>query len=85
MSKTQGKKNIVGLKELRENIEEYISRVDKGESFTIIRRSKPVFKITPLDVWGDEGIWETVADFTEINKEGVSAKDVLRVLKKINA
>ena len=79
MSKIQVKKNIVGLKELRENIGKYISRVDKGESFTIIRRSKPVFKITPLDVW------ETVADFTEINKEGVPAKDVLKVLKKLNA
>ena len=74
--------NIIGLKELRENIDKYITQIKKGESFLVVWKSKPVFKIiSPLV----EENWETVADFTTINKNGVSAKDILRVLQKINA
>src|SRR3989304_5550455 len=47
MAKVISKGEIVGVKELRENLEKYINRVNKGESFTVVRRSKPVFKISP--------------------------------------
>lgn len=77
------KTNIVGLKELREDTEKYISQVEKGRSFTVVRRSKPIFKISPVDEWGDEGVWETVADFRKINPKGVPALDILRALKKL--
>jgi len=62
--------NIVGLKELRENIERYITQVRRGQSFIVIRRSTPVFKITP-PLTTDEGIWEEVVDFTKIKKGGI--------------
>lgn len=75
---------IVGVKELRHNLDKYITEVGKGRSFTVVRRSRPVFKISPIDEWGDAGIWETVVDLRTINKDGVSAKDVLRALKKID-
>ena len=78
------KSNIVGVKELRQNLDKYISQVKRGKVFTIVRRSKPVFKISPVDVWGDDGIWETVIDFREINKDGVPAKDVLKALGNID-
>lgn len=74
---------IIGLRELRENTEEYISQVKKGKSFTVVRRSKPIFRVTPVDEWGDEGIWETVIDFTKIKKDGVPATDVLRALSEL--
>lgn len=74
---------IVGLKELRENMEEYITRVKKGASFTVARRSHPIFEISPVG-GGNEKLWETVVDFTKINPNGVSAKEVLRALKKLN-
>ncbi|MEK7181016.1 MAG: type II toxin-antitoxin system prevent-host-death family antitoxin [Patescibacteria group bacterium] len=67
-------KNIVGLKELRENVEDYISRVEKGQSFIVVRRSKPVFKISSPT---EEDAWETVVDFTKINKGGVSISGIL--------
>ncbi|MEK7187372.1 MAG: hypothetical protein AAB691_00820 [Patescibacteria group bacterium] len=76
------KNTIVGLKELRENIDKYISQVEKGDSFTVMRKSKPVFKISPL---GESDMWETIADFTKIKKEGVSAKDILKELRALNA
>ena len=69
------KKTIVGLKELRENIEAYISRVEKGDSFVVVRKSKPVFKISPLD--DDADLWEPVVDFTKIKKGGVAIRDLL--------
>ena len=72
---------IVGVKELRENLEEYISEVNKGKSFTIIKRSKPVFRITPLDEEAEE--WENVVDFTKIKKGGVSSSDVREALSRL--
>lgn len=83
--KTQYKNSaIIGVKELRQNLEKYISQINKGRAFTVVRRSKPVFKISPADEWGDDGIWETVIDFREINKQGVPATDVLKAIKKID-
>ena len=67
-------KNIIGLKELRENMELYIDRVAKGESITVLRRNKPIFRLSPLDE--EELGWESIIDFTEINPRGVSGKRI---------
>lgn len=76
-------KNIVGLRELRENTEKYVSEIKKGKTFTVVRRSKPIFNITPVDEWGDEGVWETVVDFTKISRGGVPISEVREVLAEI--
>ena len=76
------KTSIVGLKDLREHTEKYVSQIKHGKTFTVVRRSKPIFKISPADEWGDEGIWETVADFQQLFPKGVSAKVLLRALRK---
>jgi antitoxin (DNA-binding transcriptional repressor) of toxin-antitoxin stability system len=76
------KKTIVGLKELRENIETYISGVKKGRSFIVVRRSKPVLKISSPDE--EQELWETVVDFTEIGRNGVAAREVLKTLRTMN-
>ena len=73
---------IIGLKDLRENTEDFIKEIEKGKTFTVVRRSQPIFKIAPVDQWGDEGIWETVVDFQQIKKEGVSAQNILKSLQK---
>lgn len=72
---------IIGLKDLRERTEDYISCVRKGKSFIVVRRSRPVFKITPVDEWGDEGLWETIVDFRQIKPEGVPAHAILKALR----
>ncbi len=74
---------IVGLKELRENMEKYASLIKKGRSFIVVKRSKPLFKISSIDE--DDGLWETVIDFTKINKNGIAAKTILKELRKLNA
>lgn len=73
---------IIGLKELRENVERYAKKVQRGNSFIVFRRSKPLFKIVSPQ---SETQWETVADFTKIEKEGISAKQVLKQLRELNA
>jgi prevent-host-death family protein len=63
---------IVGLKELRKNMEKYAKQVNKGESLLVIKRSKPLFRISPV-----EEDWETVLDFTKFRKGGVTVKELL--------
>lgn len=75
-------KNIIGLKELRENTEKYIERVNRGESITVMRRSTPLFRLTPIDA--EEIGWETVADFTTVDERGVSAREILTSLRKMH-
>ena len=65
---------IVGLKELRENMDKYVRDVGIGNDYVVVRRSKPLFRmVAPLE---DEN-WETVVDFTKVKKGGVSIKDLL--------
>ena len=67
---------IIGLKELRENTEKYIKETQKGKSFTVVRRSRPIFRISPPDGDSDD-LWEPVIDFTKIKKGGVKISDLL--------
>ena len=66
---------IVGLKELRENMEKYASLIKKGRSFIVVKKSKPLFKISSIDE--DDGLWETVIDFTRLKKGGIPAEELL--------
>lgn len=81
MKTSKNKLNIIGFKEFRLDAEKFIERIDCGESFTVLKRSKPVFKLSPVD---DEEMWESVADFSKINKKGVLISDVISALKKNN-
>ena len=67
-------KEIVGVKQLRQNLAKYITQVAKGRSFTVVRNSKAVFNINPVDF---DNEWEEVVDFTKIKKGGVDINDVL--------
>lgn len=69
--------NIVGLKELRENMSTYVNKVQEGQSFVVLKKSQPIFKITPIE---QEENWETVVDFTKIKKGGVNFKEVMKYL-----
>jgi antitoxin (DNA-binding transcriptional repressor) of toxin-antitoxin stability system len=69
------KSQILGLRELRENMQKYASLVKRGRSFIVVKKSKPLFRISSVDE--DEELWETVVDFTRIKKGGVSVDDLL--------
>jgi antitoxin (DNA-binding transcriptional repressor) of toxin-antitoxin stability system len=69
--------STVSLKKLREEFPKYIEAIENGQSFTVIKRSKPIFQINPV---ADDGEWQTIADFTSIDAGGVSADDILAEL-----
>ncbi len=68
--------NIITLKNLRENMQEYARKVKKGQSFIVFKKSQPLFKINPIE----EDFWEEVIDFTKIKKGGV---DIAEILKRL--
>lgn len=72
------KNSIVGLKDLREHMEKYISEVRKGRSFVIVRRSKPLFKISAVEE--DNSAWETAVDLTKVKRGGVLISGLLKRL-----
>ena len=67
-------KNIIGLKELRENMQNYVDHVQRGQSFVVVKKSKPVFTISPVE---SPDLWEPVVDFTKIRKGGVKLDEIL--------
>lgn len=73
---TKNMDNIINLKNLREHMQEYARKVRKGDSFIVFKKSKPLFKITPID----SDVWEEVIDFTKIKKQGVDIKNLLERL-----
>ena len=68
---------VIGLKEFRSGVDRVATEVAKGESFVVVKRSKPLFRVAPLE---EELEWETVADFTKIKKGGIDIKDILKRL-----
>lgn len=64
--------NTVGLKELRQNFDKYATVVKKGKTLIVIKRSRPVFRLVPL-----EEEWEEAVDFTKIRKGGVPVKELI--------
>jgi len=81
--KKRSVEKLVGLKEVRLNMQHYIDAVSKGEDFIVIKRGKPIFRMVPVDEYNDEGDWDTLVDFTEIEKKGVSAQMVSDILEKL--
>lgn len=69
--------NLIALKDLRLNMEKYATEVKAGRSFIVLKQSKPLFKITPID---EDGRWEEVINFAKIKKGGVDIDALLAVL-----
>ena len=68
---------IIGLRQLRENVSQFAQEVAKGKSFVVVKQSKPLFKISPVD---EEESWETVIDFTKIKKGGVPVEKIVATI-----
>ena len=58
--------SIIGIKELHRNLKRVADAAVKGKSFTVVRDSKPVFKIEPIGVSGTKSKRTgTLDDFLE--------------------
>lgn len=42
-------KNVINVKELRASFPEIVRRVRQGDRFTVLYRSKPAFRIVPVE------------------------------------
>lgn len=89
MTKYIASDSIIGLKQLRDNVDTYIAAVKKGKSFTVFRHSKPVFSIVPpaeveYDLEELDGPGWTDFDLTKIRKGGVPAEEVLAALQRLH-
>lgn len=67
---------IIGLKELREKMPEYEKKIAEGNSYLVVKKSRPIFRISPPESETEE-MWEGVVDFTRIEKGGVALDDIL--------
>ena len=54
----------VSARELRENLAEYLRRLEKGERFTLTRRGKPVGRLEPAEPesGADAWLWKMVRE-----------------------
>ncbi len=74
----------LSIKQLREQLSDIADRAERGESFRVIRRSKPLFVILKIDAEMPEEKWETVVDFTDGGRtNGVPIEDVIREMRKL--
>jgi antitoxin (DNA-binding transcriptional repressor) of toxin-antitoxin stability system len=76
-------KNIIGLKEFRENVVAYANKAEKGESFIVCRRSRPLFRISSVEDEDDEKGWKKFIDFTKYRKGGIPAQELLEIMKSM--
>ena len=56
--------NIIGIKELQGNLKRVADAAQRGETFTVVRDSKPVFRIEPIT--GDKKGKYTLKDLLSI-------------------
>jgi antitoxin (DNA-binding transcriptional repressor) of toxin-antitoxin stability system len=54
---------IVSTKAFRQDFPKYQKLVEKGVSITIVKRSKPIFKIEPVDAEFDHRLLEALMDY----------------------
>ena len=70
--------NLIGLKEFRQKVEKYIDTVNSSKQGLIVtKRGKPLFRIEPIE---ESGQWETLIDFTKLQKGGINVEDLLKRL-----
>ena len=65
--------NTLGIKEFQQQASKISQRVQEGETFVILSRSKPVMKLSPVE----DGEWEPLVDFTEFKKGGIKLDELL--------
>ncbi len=60
--------SIIGIKELHRNLKRVADAAVKGKSFTVVRDSRPVFRIEPVEVL--ETKTRTIDDFLALKFRG---------------
>ena len=70
---------IVASKEFRQHFPKYQKLVEKGASLTVVKRSKPIFRIEPIDLEWQNKITNAVIDYhTDKKAHFVEYDDVFK-------
>lgn len=71
-------------------MESYIDQVKKGNSFIVVKRSEPIFVMSPyrseeIDLKDDGPGWKKMIDFRKLtgNKNGIDAQKLIDLLEKL--
>jgi len=59
--------SIIGIKELHRNLKRVADAAQKGASYTVVRDSKPVFRIEPIKI---KAKTRTIDDFLALKFKG---------------
>ncbi len=70
------REKILAFKEFRLNAPKYIARLEKGESFLVMKRSRPAFRLEPV-----EEVWENIGDFSKMPGGGISVEKLIKALR----
>ncbi|MBI5412344.1 hypothetical protein HZA43_04205 [Candidatus Peregrinibacteria bacterium] len=78
---------LISIKDLRTSLSSVADAVAQGESFLVMRHSRPAFKVEPLKEEEEETMdmygWKTIVDFTEGGKKkGIAAKKLLKIMRE---
>ncbi|MFH1522472.1 MAG: hypothetical protein ABIE43_01475 [Patescibacteria group bacterium] len=71
---------IIGIKQLHKQLKQIAEATLKGQSFTVVKNSKPVFKIEPIEETGIKKY--TLADFGSVQFDGKD-KDLSKKIDSI--
>lgn len=66
---------LVSSKDFRQHFPKYQKLVEKGVSITILKRSKPIFRIEPVDTKREEEITKALLDYEDIKDKNFVAYD----------
>lgn len=69
------KAQIISLKDFRLDTAKYISRVKKGETFTVLKKNEPVFNITLPELYDLSSIKEIIPSLSEKRSIASGRKD----------
>lgn len=75
---------IISMKDIRLSLAAIAKRVEAGESFTVVRDSKPVFRIEPLPETGFSSGKVRDPGETEWTPQSVKAEMPVKIRKKLN-
>ncbi len=66
---------VIAMKDLRARLAEVADRVENGTTFTVIRRSKPSFFISPIKLQREKKMY-TLNDLAGTVSQGDLAKEI---------
>jgi hypothetical protein len=78
--------NTISLRKFRENTQKIADDVARGKTFTVFKRSKPLFKISrpEVDEWGDEGHWTGIDFRDKKHPNGIPMDEFMKRLEEYN-